>query len=257
MIFIDQTGIEGCFLHFYRNLWAFSPNFSMDALFNALLDDFATLSDEDRDDLISLLSKREVLSTLKSMGRGKSPGPDGLTVEFYVFYWNVIGDALFQAISDFFTTLTLPKSWGKTFVVLIPKKNNPVSVTDFRPISLCNVCYKVISKFLSTRLKRILPKLVSMEQSGFLPGRTAFDNIIAVQEVAHSLESDTSNPPPRMIAKIDIEKVFDTIEWSAILATLQRFRFPDLWISWIKACLSLASFSLLINGNPTAWFNSS
>lgn len=74
------------------------------------------------------------------MSHGKSLGPDGLTVEFYVFYWNVLADLLFKAILDFFLTFNLPKSWGKTFVVLIPKKENPTSVINFRPISLCNVC---------------------------------------------------------------------------------------------------------------------
>lgn len=65
------------------------------------------------------------------MPKGKSLGSDGMNVEFYVYYWNVIGEKLFKAIAYFFETSYIPPSWGKTFVVLIPKKNNPSFVTDF------------------------------------------------------------------------------------------------------------------------------
>lgn len=104
--------------------------------------DFATLSNENRDELIKPLLKRKVFRTLKSMSHGKSLGPYGL---IYVFYWNVIGDHLFKTFSKFFfLTSNLPPSWGKTFVVLIPKKENPIFlIADFKPISHCNVCYKI------------------------------------------------------------------------------------------------------------------
>lgn len=73
--------------------------------------------------------------------------------------------------------------------------------------------------------------------------------------MAHSLESDTDKPP-RMLAKIDIEKAFDTIEWVAILATLSKMVFLEIWISWIRSCLSFASFSFLVNGSQSSWISS-
>lgn len=92
---------------------------------------------------------------------------------------------MFKDISHFFQTATLPTSWGKTYVVLIPKKECPNRVADYRP-SLCNVCYKIVSKILSNRLKNMIHKLVGMEQCGFLAGRSTFYNIIAIQEISHS-----------------------------------------------------------------------
>lgn len=89
--------------------------------------------------------------------------------------------------------------------------------------------------------------LVGLEQCGFILGRSAFDNVIDAQEVSHRLENDSSTPP-MMITKIDIEQAFDTIDWNVILAILHKMMFPECWICWIKACLSYASFSFLVNG---------
>lgn len=122
----------------------------------------------------------------------------------------------------------IPHSWGQTFVALIPKQENPIYVTAFCPISFFNICYKVISKILTNRLKYVIHKLVGPEQNGFIPERGASNNIIAAREIAYSLEIDThATHPFKMILKIDIEKPFNIVEWIAILATLQRMCFPE------------------------------
>lgn len=102
--------------------------------------------------------------------------------------------SLFDAVSHFFNNSVLPNSWGRTYITLVPKKPNPNTVVDFRPISLCNVCYKIISKLLTNRLKDVLPKVIGREQCGFVSNRSPFDNIIALQEVVHSMDRDTKNP---------------------------------------------------------------
>lgn len=149
----------------------------------------------------------------------------------------------------------MPSSWGKTFITLILKKDNPLTISDFRPISLCNVCYKVIAKLLANRL-RLVMNLVDIEQNGFISGCGAYDNTIAAQEITHSLESDSS-VLPRMILKVNVEKAFDTIEWNVVLTNLQIMLFPERWISWIKNYLSSASFSFIINGKHSNWISSS
>lgn len=100
-----------------------------------------------------------------------------------------------------------------------------------------------------------MPNLVGIEQNGFISGRDAYDNIISAQEIAHSLEFDSS-VLPRMILKIDVEKAFHTLEWNVVLATLQRMLFPERWISWIKNSLSSASFSFIINDKHSDWISS-
>ena len=107
--------------------------------------------------------------------------------------------------------------------------------------------YKIVSKILAKRLNYVLNNLISNEQSGFLSGRSPLDNIIAVQEMAHSINQDRSYPP-RMILKVDIEKAYDSLNWNAILATFARMGFPSPWIAWIRALLDAVTFSILMNG---------
>lgn len=121
---------------------------------------------------------------------------------------------------------------------------------------MVNVCYKLFSKILSNRLIVALPLLVGREQAGFVSDCGAFDNILAVQEVAYSIEVDR-NGPSRTLIKSDIEKAYDILSWSAILAILTRMNFSDLWISWIRTCLNYSYFSIIINRTPSSWFSSS
>lgn len=100
-------------------------------------------------------------------------------------------------------------------------------VLDFRSISLCNVCFKIITKILANHIKLVLPCLIGREQAGFIFGCSPFDNIIAMQEIVHTMDNDTKNPL-RMLIKIDIEKAYDTLNWSAILSVLSKMNSPPL-----------------------------
>ena len=93
----------------------------------------------------------------------------------------------------------MPRAWGRTFITLNPKKKHSKNVSDFRPIFLCNVSYKIMSKILANCLKFVLGNLIGREQSSFLPSRTSLDNIIAVQEIAHSINQNAY--PLRMLFK--------------------------------------------------------
>lgn len=152
----------------------------------------------------------EVFKTLISLALVKSLGLDGFNVDFYKFFGNDVHEDLYNAIKYFFVHAHMPNSRGHTFIALIPKVDNPKSVTSYRPISLYNVYYKIIAKILANCLKNVIPNLVGNEQSGFIHGKSSADNIITLQEVMHNLDNDYSFPP-RMIVKIDITKAYDTI----------------------------------------------
>lgn len=88
----------------------------------------------------------------------------------------------------------MPSSCGRAYIALIPKKDNPRFVSAYRPISLCNVCFKIVTKIIANRLKSVLPKLIGREQVRFISDQCSFDNIIAMHEIVYTIEHDIKNP---------------------------------------------------------------
>lgn len=136
------------------------------------------VSSEMNRELLRPLSDEEVKHALFSIGDLKAPGPDGLHAIFYKRFWDMLGGDLTKEVLQAMNTATIPEGWNNTTIVLIPKKENADTVTQFRPISLCNVVYKVISKLPANRLKKFLPELISDHQNAFVPGRLISDNIL-------------------------------------------------------------------------------
>nr|CAD1844696.1 unnamed protein product [Ananas comosus var. bracteatus] len=129
---------------------------------------------------------------------------------------------------------------------------NPSRVADFRPISLCNVCYKIISKILVNRLKPLLPTLIGYEQAAFVAGRDISDNILAAQELAHTMVNNKKDHP-MMIVKYDMEKAYDRVRWDSVTTVLSLMRFPIKWVNWIMACISSPTYAFIINGKASDW----
>uniref|UniRef100_A0A453D719 Reverse transcriptase domain-containing protein n=1 Tax=Aegilops tauschii subsp. strangulata TaxID=200361 RepID=A0A453D719_AEGTS len=193
---------------------------------------------------------------LKDMKLKASPGPDGFNVEFYLATWDWIGEEVTQLVTNFYQTATLPSHINNTNIALIPKKLVPLLPTDYRPISLCNVIYKIIAKSLANRLKSHLPDYIDPAQQAFIQGRRISDNIIIAQEIAHSFSLKSWNHSAFML-KIDLAKAFDRLEWNFIVSALTRKGLHGHFINLIHACISSPTFSVLINGQPSQKFKSS
>lgn len=104
-------------------------------------------------------------------------------------YWDVVGVDVTREVLGFLNGGDIPERWNEAVVVLIPKVQNPDKLKDLRPISLCNVIYKVASKVLSNWLKCILPEVISHNQSAFVPGRMITDNVLIAYELTHYLQT--------------------------------------------------------------------
>lgn len=119
---------------------------------------------------------------------------DGMNVEIYKFFWEDLSDHLMNAINYFFEHAVMRKAWGITYIVLVPKKEHSKFASDFRLISLCNVDYEIITKILANHLKEKIGNLIDKEPCDFIHGRSPVDNIIAVQEIFHTINIDRSIP---------------------------------------------------------------
>lgn len=193
-----------------------------------------------------------IFATLKGMKGNKAPGPDGFTAEFFVATWEIVGDTFCAAVRSFFNTTSMHKAVNATSIALIPKVPTPSSMADFRPISLCSILYKCIAKIIAARLKTVVPGLVDISQSAFIPGRSISDNILMAQELFRGYKRDSGLPKCGL--KLDLRKAFDSIDWGFIMEALHKLNFPWKFMNWIYACISTATFSVKVNGALCGFF---
>eukprot|EP00253_Pinus_taeda_P013673 PITA_13673 len=180
------------------------------------------VSREDNFKLNRPVTKEEISDVLKEMQNGKGPGPDGFNVDFFKYCWNIVKQDTLNVVEDSRRNRTILKALNTYFISLIPKEDSALTPDMFRPIALCNVVYKIISKVVSNRLKPLLPTLVFGEQLGYVGGRKILNNIIQAQEVVHSL---TNNRKAGMIMKLDLAKAYDKLNWTYFRRVLISFGF--------------------------------
>ena len=121
---------------------------------------------------------------------------------------------------------------------------------NFRPISLCNILYKIFSKVLANRLKRVIPHLISEHQSSFIKCRLITDNIMVAFETLNYMKNHNSGKKGFMALKLDMSKAYDWVEWSFLREVMKRMGFNDKWVELVMECVSTVTYSLLINGEP-------
>jgi hypothetical protein len=200
--------------------------------------------------LLRTFQPEEVDIALSQMHPLKSPGPDGYAACFYQKHWTTVGPDVRQAVLSFLNTGTMDAELNSTYIALIPKVSPSTKVTEFRPISLCNVLYKLIAKVLANRLKMILPLIISHNQSAFIPGRLITDNILVAYEALHTMASRLKGKKGYMAIKLDMSKAYDRVEWNFLEAIMKRLGFADRWISLLMTCVRTVSYSILLNGSP-------
>jgi hypothetical protein len=163
----------------------------------------------------------------------------------------VVKQDVYGVVEDSRCLASIMKSLNATIITLIPKENEARTLDRYRPISLCNVVYKIISKVIANRLKPLLPTLISQEHAIFIEGRQIIDNIIHAHEIIHTLKIQRRGG---VIIQLDLEKAYDKISWHYMAKTLEAFGFEQHLINWIVNLVSMASHSLIINGAPTKPF---
>jgi hypothetical protein len=240
--------IEATFPSYFTNV--FQAQHQRPPLMPTDISDNPLIQSQDDDHTYSTPDLQEIQAIIKAMSSNASPGADDISAGFYKSSWEWVCLDIMQVVTEFYRTATLPTGLNNTFLTLIPKKLAPTIPQDFRPISLCNVIYKIIAKSFANRIKDHLPNLIHPNQSAFIQGRRISINIILTQEIIHSFNLSSWNQKAFLL-KVDFAKAFDRISWNFIVHTLAKYHFNAHFISMLHACISTTSMQVLVNGKPS------
>jgi hypothetical protein len=205
-------------------------------------------NDAESDEIGKPVTLEEVEEIVSRMPKDKIPGPDGWTQELFQNFFDIMGEDLLRAVEESRCSGHILGALNATFFTLIPKVRKPESFHDFRPISLCNFVYKVISKVISSRLKDKLASCISSEQFGFLKDRLIFDVVGIAQECLHTAKSKKLSS---IILKLDLKKAYDKVSWQFLRLLLIQIGLKWEVAQWIMACVTNVNMAVLINGSPT------
>jgi len=201
--------------------------------------------------LIAPFCSSEALTAVRAMNAHSAPGPDGFGPSFYKAAWNTVQPQLMAFLDAFYNLEAELERVNRSYIVLIPKTTTAVAVTAFRPICLQNCDVKVASKILTSRLQCELQNLISLEQTGFLQGRSISETFIYAMEIVQCCHK---RKVPTLVLKLDFAKAFDTVIWDSLQTIMRARGFPDRWCAWINSLLSSSRTAVLVNGTPGPWF---
>ncbi|KAJ9560359.1 hypothetical protein OSB04_005519 [Centaurea solstitialis] len=210
------------------------------------------IPEEIKSQLQEPFTSEEIKFAVWGVGSSKSPGPDGFSFGFIKHFWYILGEDFIAAVKHFGLSSTLKGGENDSFITLIPKVKDPLVLNDFRPIHLMGCVSKVISKVLAERLKRVIDKVISPEQTAFVRGRNILDGPLIVNEIISWAKHRCKS---MFVLKVDFEKAFDNLNWDFLFDILRQMGFGMIWIGWIKGILTTAKVSILINNSPTKQFS--
>ena len=240
--------------NFYLNLYASEGTIGMEEVLSHIP---VKVDDQMNSMLNTPYKKEEVKSALFQMFPTKAPGPDGFPAHFFQRHWDLCGEEVTDMVLRVLSGDDSPEEINKTFIVLIPKIASPKNLAQFRPISLCNVIFKIASKVLANRLKLILPDIISEEQSAFVPGRLITDNFISAYECLHYMKSRKLKSNRFCALKLDMMKAYDRLEWNYLEKVMLKLGISPQFTQTVMRCVSSVSFSVIFNGGKQEEFRPS
>ncbi|XP_020671991.1 uncharacterized protein LOC110091999 [Dendrobium catenatum] len=228
----DESLIEQVFIQFFEKKWR-SRECQLTGWPRIAAEQKLSLLDMNFLDAEFLLE--ECKEAIFQQGNNKSSRVDGVTFSFFKCYWKHVGDSTWKAISIFFIFGSMHNEWKDTLIVLIPQVKNPIVPSNFRPISLCQTTYKIVSTMLVNRLKKLMPKICSEEQMAFIPGRSMSEHCILAHEIFHRFKV-SKNKKWCMVVKHDMEQAYDSM-------------------GFLMECMVNVRFSIILNGKILKWIS--
>ena len=215
--------------------------------FDFCLDNHPKISAAQAESLEIIPSTEEVKQAVWACGVDKASGFDGYNFKFIREMWDTIKEDIYEFVLEFFVTGASVRDINVTWVTLIPKNENPSSIEEYRPISMVGALYKIISKILSSRLRKVIGHLIDESQGAFVMNRQILDGVLIANE---SLRWLKKRKIPGTLIKLDFQKAYDSVNWNFLKLVMEKLGFGRTWIRWIMNCVTSASMSILLNGSP-------
>ena len=210
------------------------------------------LTEEKRKICEGHLSNSECYKALKTFGKNKSPGNDGLTSEFYLYFWPYLGETMVKSFNTSYQNGVLPTSQRQAVITLIEKNGKDRTlIKNWRPISLLNIDYKIATKALAMRLTTVLPNIIHPNQSGYVKHRQITDSIRSILDISEYLKRKNQSA---ILLSLDFQKAFDSLEWPFMIKALQAFNFGESFIKWIRLIYTDVSSCIINDGHTSGYF---
>ena len=223
----SRSAIENILTSFYTDL--FTKDRTIDMQIQTKIDDLKlSLTNLERDSCEGVISTEELFLALKGLQTGKAPGSDGPPAEFYLAFWDDLGDSLSLVLNERFRLGLLTDSQRGSLLRLIHKKDDVRLPKNWRPISLLNTDYKLASKAITERLKSVMSSIVHHDQTCSVPGRSIFSNLHLVLNMIDKTDETG------ILVTLDQEKAFDRVDHEFLMCTLAKFGFGPTFCQWVS-----------------------
>ena len=246
----DNDSISQSFVEFYSSLYKKEPVNQPPQHF---LKNLPKVDSENTEHLGTMIEEEEIEIAIKQMENNKAPGPDGLTKEFFQAFSSELIPIMKSVFSTVYDHGSLCQSQKLSYISLLCKNTNePQFCKNYRPISLLNVDYKILSKVLCNRLRPFLTDIIHPDQTCSIPGRSIFDNCHLIRDIindTNSIENGTG-----ILFSTDQEKAFDRVDHTYISTILKTFGFKDTFIRWIDILYNNIFSSVIVNNHISTSF---
>ena len=227
----NQTDLERIAVDYFQGLFT---SFSTGSCSQVIHHVHEVVTLEMNNMLLEEFTQDKVKKALFQMNPTKALGSDDMNSLFFQKYWHFVGTDVSEAVLDCINFGKFLQSINFTHVTLIPKKKNPKLMSHFRPINLCNVIFKLVSKVLANRLKRILKRIISDYQNAFVAKRVITDNILISFEILHYMKSKRQGNTTHMTLKLDMSKAYDRVKWGYLKGIMLKMGFHQGWVDLDK-----------------------
>jgi hypothetical protein len=237
--------------NYYENLY--SSNTTDHKKLEEILQDAPKLNNVQKEKTKGIITYDECLKALKSLSNGKTPGLDGITTDFYKFFWIDISTVVIESINYAFVKNEMSSDQRIGIITLTPKKQKiRTFLKNWRPITLLCVDYKILAKVLALRLHTILPEYIDESQFGYVKDRYIGENIRCLIDLNTMYKKKNQEA---YAIQIDFEKAFDSINWDFMFTSLEIMNFDKDFIKWVKILYKNTTSCVLNNGHKTDQFN--